>query len=358
MRPRPDGGGPAGGAPGEASPLRRSPERIPGVRAAEERHPLFLFFPKLYPAALAYPAVLCYYRAVGASAPARPVYSGRTIAKSEKKKGGFCVRTRASKLLSLILAAALCLSLTVTVSAAETGAGQEGPVTILYTNDIHTYIDNNVGEGNENGLTYSKVAGYKDSLDGALLVDAGDAIQGTAYGSMDEGATITKLMNAAGYDAATLGNHEFDYDMEGCLAAIERRRIPLCLLQLLPRGERRARRECAGQLRGAGGRRREGRLRGHHHPRVLHQVHPRLLPGRRGQLHLRHRRRRGRLRPVRRRADRHRRRLAEADYVIALGHLGVDPSSRPGPPRRSSPTPPAWTPSSTATPTPPWRWRK
>ena len=226
MRPRPDGGGPAGGAPGEASPLRRSPERIPGVRAAEERHPLFLFFPKLYPAALAYPAVLCYYRAVGASAPARPVYSGRTIAKSEKKKGGFCVRTRASKLLSLILAAALCLSLTVTVSAAETGAGQEGPVTILYTNDIHTYIDNNVGEGNETGLTYSKVAGYKNSLDGALLVDAGDAIQGTAYGSMDEGATITKLMNAAGYDAATLGNHEFDYDMDGCLAAIDAAEFP------------------------------------------------------------------------------------------------------------------------------------
>ena len=151
-----------------------------------------------------------------------PVFSGHTI----KKKGGFCVRTRASKLLSLILSAALCLSLTVTVSAAEADAGQEGPVTILYTNDIHTYIDNNVGEGNENGLTYSKVAGYKNSLDGALLVDAGDAIQGTAYGSMDEGATITKLMNAAGYDAATLGNHEFDYDMEGCLAAIDAAEFP------------------------------------------------------------------------------------------------------------------------------------
>lgn len=136
------------------------------------------------------------------------------------------MRTRASKLLSLILAAALCLSLTVTVNAAETDAGQEGPVTILYTNDIHTYIDNNVGEGNETGLTYSKVAGYKNSLDGALLVDAGDAIQGTAYGSMDEGATITKLMNAAGYDAATLGNHEFDYDMDGCLAAIDAAEFP------------------------------------------------------------------------------------------------------------------------------------
>ena len=44
-------------------------------------------------------------------------------------------------------------------------------------------------------------------------MDAGDHIQGTAYGSMDEGASIIQLMNAAGYDVATPGNHEFDYGM-------------------------------------------------------------------------------------------------------------------------------------------------
>ena len=103
------------------------PERIPGVRAAEEAPPSFPVISETYPAALAYPAVLCYYRAVGASAPARPSIRGARLQKAKKRKGGFCVRTRASKLLSLILAAALCLSLTVTVSAAETGAGQEGP---------------------------------------------------------------------------------------------------------------------------------------------------------------------------------------------------------------------------------------
>ena len=47
-----------------------------------------------------------------------------------------------------------------------------------------------------------------------LLVDAGDHIQGTAYGSMDDGATIIRLMNEAGYDLATPGNHEFDYGMD------------------------------------------------------------------------------------------------------------------------------------------------
>ena len=57
-------------------------------------------------------------------------------------------------------------------------------------------------------------------------MDAGDHIQGTAYGSMDKGATIIQLMNAAGYDVATLGNHEFDYDMEGALAAIDAADFP------------------------------------------------------------------------------------------------------------------------------------
>ncbi len=58
------------------------------------------------------------------------------------------------------------------------------------------------------------MAALKDSYEYALLVDAGDHIQGTAYGSMDKGATIVRLMNAAGYDLATLGNHEFDYNMD------------------------------------------------------------------------------------------------------------------------------------------------
>ena len=136
------------------------------------------------------------------------------------------MRKRASKFLSLFLVLAMVCSLSGAALAAEGTAPAEDDVVVLYTNDVHTHIDNNVGEGNENGLTYSKVAAYKDSLDNALLVDAGDTIQGTAYGSMDKGATIIELMNAAGYDVATLGNHEFDYDMEGALAAIEAADFP------------------------------------------------------------------------------------------------------------------------------------
>ena len=59
------------------------------------------------------------------------------------------------------------------------------------------------------------IAALKKSIEDTgrdvLLVDAGDHIQGTAYGSMDDGATIIELMNEAGYDLATPGNHEFGF---------------------------------------------------------------------------------------------------------------------------------------------------
>ena len=91
--------------------------------------------------------------------------------------------------------------------------GEKSEVTILYTNDVHTYIDKQAPE-----LTYAAIAALKQSYQNAgkkvLLVDAGDHVQGTAYGSMDQGASIIQLMNAAGYDAATPGNHEFDYGMD------------------------------------------------------------------------------------------------------------------------------------------------
>ena len=77
--------------------------------------------------------------------------------------------------------------------------GSVKDITILYTNDVHTYIDKKSPE-----LTYAAIAALKKSYQDAgkdvLLVDAGDHIQGTAYGSMDEGASIIQLMNAAGYD--------------------------------------------------------------------------------------------------------------------------------------------------------------
>ena len=110
---------------------------------------------------------------------------------------------KTSKFISMLVILVMMLTLFTPVTAFA-GTGE---ITILYTNDIHTYIDN------EDEFTYSKLATLKKQYDDVLLVDAGDHIQGTAYGSMDKGETIIDLMEATGYDLATLGNHEFDYGM-------------------------------------------------------------------------------------------------------------------------------------------------
>lgn len=118
------------------------------------------------------------------------------------------------RLVSLFVT--LCMVLTVAVPTVWADEKSDD-IVILYTNDVHTYID---GE-----LSYDVLAGMKDTLEESynhvLLVDAGDHIQGTAYGGMDKGETIIKLMNGAGYDVATLGNHEFDYGMEGRIAVTD-----------------------------------------------------------------------------------------------------------------------------------------
>ena len=122
------------------------------------------------------------------------------------------------KFIALLLTLAMMLSMT----AFATAEALSDDIVILYTNDVHTYIDGT--------LSYDIIAGVKAELQkqyaNVILVDAGDHAQGTAYGSMDKGETIIKLMNAAGYDVATLGNHEFDYGMAGTMNLIEWAEFP------------------------------------------------------------------------------------------------------------------------------------
>ena len=124
-----------------------------------------------------------------------------------------------------VTAAASAMAAAVPQASAGFLTGKDAAVTILYTNDVHTYIDNKAPK-----LTYAAIAamkqGYVDEGKPVLLVDAGDHIQGTAYGSMDNGATIIELMNEAGYDIATLGNHEFDYGMARAKAIIKEADFP------------------------------------------------------------------------------------------------------------------------------------
>lgn len=119
------------------------------------------------------------------------------------------------KFLSVLLAMAMVLSLTVTGFAIEdtaaatdaetkTEATMAGKTVILHTNDVH---------GAVNG--YACIAALKADYEAkgaeVILVDAGDFSQGTTYVSVTKGADAVTMMNAAGYDVVTLGNHEFDY---------------------------------------------------------------------------------------------------------------------------------------------------
>lgn len=117
---------------------------------------------------------------------------------------------------------ALSLGLASAIPAMAEESVLSDDIVILYTNDVHTYIDG--------ALSYDVIAAIKSDLQtqykNVLLADAGDHIQGTAYGSMDQGKTIIELMNAAGYDVATLGNHEFDYGMFGALAVADQAEFP------------------------------------------------------------------------------------------------------------------------------------
>lgn len=111
-------------------------------------------------------------------------------------------------------------------------AGEE--VTIVYTNDVHSYIDNVVKDSDGNvtgdGLRFSKIAAMVSDMReegrNVLLVDAGDEIQGDIYGAMDEGQTIIKIMEATGYQVATFGNHEFDYGSTAFLKMAETSAYP------------------------------------------------------------------------------------------------------------------------------------
>lgn len=136
------------------------------------------------------------------------------------------------KILSVILCLVLCLGLfgcanneaetttdatSAAMAATETtaAAAEENELVILYTNDVHNAYQRDDEQGR---LGYAALAAYKKALEDegrtVILIDGGDAIQGEAVGTLSKGAYLVDIMNEMDYAIAVPGNHEFDFGMD------------------------------------------------------------------------------------------------------------------------------------------------
>ena len=137
------------------------------------------------------------------------------------------------KLLSLLLALAMVFTLAA-CGEKKPAPGKDAtatePVVILHTNDVHGAVSN-----------YAKVAALASQYESegayVLILDAGDFSQGDTAVSVSEGATAVELMNMVGYDAVALGNHEFDYGFEALKKNMENAQFPVLAANVKYNGE-------------------------------------------------------------------------------------------------------------------------
>ncbi len=112
-------------------------------------------------------------------------------------------------------------------------AGNPQVVTILHTNDMHCHIEPFEGENDtyagKGGL--ARISGIvqkvKKENPNTLLFDCGDMFQGTPYFNKFKGELMLKTMSKVGYDAGTIGNHEFDNGLQGLLTPLKHAQFPL-----------------------------------------------------------------------------------------------------------------------------------
>lgn len=149
-----------------------------------------------------------------------------------------------NKLLALLLAMVMALGTTVTALAAEESDGTagttaaafevpaeaDGAIVILHSNDTHGAIEG-----------YAKIAALEALYEAAgatvYLMDAGDFSQGETSVSASQGLTAIELMNMVGYDVAAPGNHEFDYGYENLAKLADTAEFPILAANITYNGE-------------------------------------------------------------------------------------------------------------------------
>lgn len=114
-------------------------------------------------------------------------------------------------------------------------AGDVQRLTILHTNDVHSRIEpfpmdgskfQGLGGAARRSALVKKIRAEQDNV---LLLDAGDIFQGTPYFNLFGGELELKLMSDMGYDAATMGNHDFDNGIDGFYKQLPNANFPILL---------------------------------------------------------------------------------------------------------------------------------
>ena len=107
-----------------------------------------------------------------------------------------------------------------------TSTSKSKKITILHTNDVHSHVDafgsENIAYANKGGVARraSLIEFIRHENPNTLLLDAGDIFQGTPYFNYYGGELEFKLMSKLKYDAATIGNHDFDNGIDGLYAQL------------------------------------------------------------------------------------------------------------------------------------------
>lgn len=148
-----------------------------------------------------------------------------------KRMGGFIMSNRRVFLKQAVLGGgALSLGL---IPKELFASGELVRLTVMHTNDIHCHIDpfpdDHAEYPGKGGLVRiaSLVGQCRKENPNLLLLDGGDMFQGTPYFNYFKGNLIVKLMSKMGYDAGTIGNHEFDNGLDDILSAAQNARFPL-----------------------------------------------------------------------------------------------------------------------------------
>ncbi len=107
---------------------------------------------------------------------------------------------------------------------------------ILHANDTHGRIL----EGSSDGMGYGKidsiVEDYESKYKNVLYLDAGDTLHGTVMASLDKGESMVKVLNEAGVDAMTLGNHDFNYGIERLKVLTKEMKFPVLAANVVKKG--------------------------------------------------------------------------------------------------------------------------